>query len=58
MLTLFSDLTRKVTMQNLYHDGGFSSMGMSRRAMKTYEKGMRFEDVHQNQYPFGNKEEE
>ena len=53
VLTLFSDLTRKVTMQNLYHDGGFSSMGMSRRAMKTYEKGMRFEDVHQNQYPFG-----
>ena len=43
VLTLFSDLTRKVTMQNLYHDGGFSSMGMSRRAMKTYEKGMRFE---------------
>jgi len=28
-LTLFSDLTRKVTMQNLYNDGGFSSMGMS-----------------------------
>ena len=24
--TLFSDYTRKVTMQNLYHDGGFSSM--------------------------------
>ena len=47
MLTLFSDLTRKVTMQNLYHDGGFSSMGMSRRAMKTYEKGMRFEDVRE-----------
>jgi hypothetical protein len=21
--------------------------------MKTYEKGMRFEDVHENQYPFG-----
>ena len=52
VLTLFSDLTRKVTMQNLYHDGGFSSMGISRRAMKTYEKGMRFEDVHENQYPF------
>ena len=50
---MFSDFTRKVTMQNLYHDGGFSSMGMSRRAMKTYEKGMRFEDVHENQYPFG-----
>lgn len=28
-ITLFSDLTRSVTMQNLYHDGGFSSMGMS-----------------------------
>ena len=56
VLTLFSDLTRKVTMQNLYHDGGFSSMGMSRRAMKTYEKGLRFDDVHQNQYPFGDGE--
>ncbi len=28
-ITLFSDLTRSVTMQNLYHDGGFSNMGMS-----------------------------
>ncbi|MDX1665722.1 MAG: SDR family oxidoreductase [Saprospiraceae bacterium] len=26
---LFSDLSRFVTMQNLYHDGGFSSMGMN-----------------------------
>ena len=26
VLTLFSDLTRKVTMQNLYHDGGYSSL--------------------------------
>ena len=32
-ITLFSDLTRKVTMQNLFHDGGFSSMGMSMRAI-------------------------
>jgi enoyl-[acyl-carrier protein] reductase I len=39
-ITLFSDLTRKVTMQNLYHDGGFSSMGMSMRALQQYEKGM------------------
>ena len=37
---MFSDFTRKVTMQNLYHDGGFSSMGMSLRAMATYEKGL------------------
>lgn len=40
ILTLFSDFTRKVTMQNLFHDGGFSSMGMSRRAMSVYEKNL------------------
>jgi enoyl-[acyl-carrier protein] reductase I len=28
-VTLLSDLTRMVTMQTLYHDGGFSSMGIS-----------------------------
>ena len=28
-VVMFSDLTRMVTMQNLYHDGGFSNMGMS-----------------------------
>ncbi len=28
-VTMFSDLTRMVTMQNLFHDGGFSSMGIS-----------------------------
>lgn len=28
-VSMFSDLTRYVTMQNLYHDGGFSSMGMA-----------------------------
>jgi len=33
-VVMFSDLTRKVTMQNLYHDGGFSSMAMSYRAME------------------------
>ncbi len=41
-VALFSDLTRKVTMQNLYHDGGFSSMGMSLRAIEQYKKS--FED--------------
>ena len=45
VLTLFSDLTRKVTMQNLYNDGGFSNMGMSARAMKTYGKGMEYRDI-------------
>lgn len=37
-VVMFSDLTRKVTMQTLFHDGGFSSMGMSLRAMDQYEK--------------------
>ena len=41
---LFSDLTKKITMQNLYHDGGFSSMGMSYRAMHQYNKSFDNED--------------
>jgi len=40
-VTLFSDLTKKVTMQNLFHDGGFSSMGMSEKAMTQYDKSFR-----------------
>jgi enoyl-[acyl-carrier protein] reductase I len=32
-LTLFSDFTKKVTLQNLYHDGGFSNMGVSQEIM-------------------------
>jgi len=39
-VTLFSDLTRKVTMQNLFHDGGFSNMGMSYSAMSVYDKNL------------------
>jgi enoyl-[acyl-carrier protein] reductase I len=45
VITLFSDLTRKVTMQNLFHDGGYSSMGMSFRAMKVYNEGLEYRDV-------------
>lgn len=45
VLTLFSDLTRKVTMQNLFHDGGYSNMGMSLRAMKIYTEGLEYRDV-------------
>jgi enoyl-[acyl-carrier protein] reductase I len=29
VISMFSDLTRKVTMQNLFHDGGFSSSGIT-----------------------------
>ncbi len=39
-ITLFSDLTKKVTMQNLFHDGGFSNMGMSLKAMNMYHQGL------------------
>jgi enoyl-[acyl-carrier protein] reductase I len=45
-ITLFSDLTKKITMQNLFHDGGFSSMGMSKRAMIQYEKSFEEKDCN------------
>ncbi|PWN05948.1 enoyl-ACP reductase FabI [Rhodohalobacter mucosus] len=42
-VTLFSDLTRKVTMQNLYHDGGFVTSGISEEMIddlaKIYAEG-------------------
>ena len=34
-VAMFSDLTRMVTMQNLFHDGGFSSMGMNPRILES-----------------------
>lgn len=43
-VSLFSDLTKKVTMQNLFHDGGFSNMGMSYRAMKMYNRSLDCDD--------------
>lgn len=44
-VVMFSDLTKKVTMQNLYHDGGFSSMGMSLKAMDMYNKSLGNKDI-------------
>jgi enoyl-[acyl-carrier protein] reductase I len=35
-ITLFSDLTKKVTLQNLFHDGGFSNMGVSDAVMDRF----------------------
>ena len=35
-VTLFSDLTKRVTLQNLYNDGGFSNMGVSDAVMSTF----------------------
>ncbi|MBW6491583.1 MAG: SDR family oxidoreductase [Lentimicrobium sp.] len=55
-ITLFSDLTKKVTMQNLFHDGGFSSMGMSARAMTQYNKSLECKECQEN--PLNRKSEE
>lgn len=37
-ITLFSDLTRMVTMQNLFHDGGFSFTGVTHTVIDQMEK--------------------
>lgn len=37
IVALFSDLTRMVTMQNLYHDGGFSSVGVSEEVLDAFQ---------------------
>ncbi|MFD2098386.1 enoyl-ACP reductase FabI [Flagellimonas iocasae] len=37
-VTLFSDLTRKVTMQNLFHDGGFSNTGVSQEVIDEFSE--------------------
>jgi len=39
-ISLFSDLTKRVTLQNLYNDGGFSNMGVSQQVMETFMKEM------------------
>ena len=37
-ITLFSDLTRYVTMQNLFHDGGFSNTGVTTSVIEKFGK--------------------
>jgi enoyl-[acyl-carrier protein] reductase I len=37
-VTLFSDLTKKVTMQNLFHDGGFSNTGVSQEVIDGFSE--------------------
>ena len=49
-VVMFSDLTRKVTMQTLFHDGGFSNMGMSLRGMTQYNKSF----IDENRDEHGN----
>jgi enoyl-[acyl-carrier protein] reductase I len=38
-ISMFSDLTRMVTMQNLFHDGGFSYTGVSEALIEEMSKG-------------------
>ena len=47
-VVMFSDMTRKVTMQTLFHDGGFSNMGMSLRGMTQYNKSFIDENRDEN----------
>tara|TARA_R110000822_G_scaffold5496_12_gene23566 strand:- start:527 stop:1339 length:813 start_codon:yes stop_codon:yes gene_type:complete len=37
-VTLFSDFTKKVTMQNLFHDGGFSNTGVSQEVIDRFSE--------------------
>jgi enoyl-[acyl-carrier protein] reductase I len=36
-VAMFSDLTKRVTLQNLYNDGGFSNMGVSESILEAFE---------------------
>ncbi|WP_115880073.1 enoyl-ACP reductase FabI [Lutibacter oceani] len=44
-ISMFSDLTKKVTLQNLFHDGGFSNMGVSTAIMEDFMKDYQPEEV-------------
>ncbi len=37
-ISMFSDLTKKVTLQNLFHDGGFSNVGVSESVLHEFEE--------------------
>ncbi len=43
-VSLLSDLTRMVTMQTLYHDGGYSSMGFADELIDLMDAGMKQSD--------------
>lgn len=40
IVAMFSDLTKKVTLQNLFHDGGFSNMGVSEKIMDAFKRDL------------------
>ena len=39
IVSMFSDLTKHVTMQNLYHDGGFSTTGLTADVIEAFTAG-------------------
>tara|TARA_X000001036_G_scaffold353186_1_gene334470 strand:- start:241 stop:1053 length:813 start_codon:yes stop_codon:yes gene_type:complete len=38
IVSLFSDYTKKVSLQNLYHDGGFSNVGISEEMINMFKE--------------------
>ncbi len=54
---MFSDLTRKVTMQNLFHDGGYSTMGISETLIQSCFtcQGECFDDIAERERVMGKK---
>ncbi len=45
VVTLLSDLTKKVTMQNLYHDGGYSSIGTTLPMLRLMHGALQDEEL-------------
>lgn len=54
-IVMFSDLTRKVTMQNLFHDGGYSTMGISETLIQSCFtcQGECFDDIIEREKVMG-----
>jgi len=54
---MFSDLTQKVTMQNLFHDGGYSTMGISETLIESCFtcQGECFDDIAERDRVMGSK---
>ena len=57
VVTLLSDLTSKVTMQNLYHDGGYSSIGTTLPMLRLMHGALQNEDLV-NRAGFGDEEQD
>lgn len=56
-VVMFSDLTRKITMQNLFNDGGYSTMGISEKLIESCFtcQGECFDDIVEKEKIMGGK---